>query len=82
MFDLPYQLSEDGIEMHFAVNHLGHFYLVQLLTKTLCESAPSRVVVVSAESHRQVFGFVKRFSLESRIVLIERGLERGCSGLI
>lgn len=51
---LPYQTSEDGIEMHFAVNHLGHFYLTQLLTDTLCNSAPARVVVVSSESHKYV----------------------------
>jgi len=52
VFGLPYQKSEDGIEMHFAVNHLGHFYLTQLLTETLCKSAPARVVVVASESHR------------------------------
>ena len=52
VFGLPYQKSENGIEMHFAVNHLGHFYLTQLLTEILCKSAPSRVVIVSSESHR------------------------------
>eukprot|EP00794_Sanderia_malayensis_P018717 gene18716-20606_t len=52
VFGLPYQLSDDDLEMHFAVNHIGHFYLVKLLTGALRKSAPSRVVVVSSESHR------------------------------
>lgn len=49
---LPYEQSVDGIEMHFAVNHLAHFYLTKLLVPLMCESAPARVVVVSSESHR------------------------------
>lgn len=52
VFGVPFQLSEDRLEMHFATNHLGHFYLVQLLRETLIKSAPARVVVVSSESHR------------------------------
>ena len=35
----PYTLSEDGIEMQFAVNHLGHFYLTQLLLPMVVETA-------------------------------------------
>ena len=49
---LPWQLTQDNIEMTFAVNHVGNFYLTQLLTSVLIRSAPSRVVVVSSESHR------------------------------
>ena len=41
----------DGIERHFAVNHLGHFFLSNLLSGVLKKSAPSRVVVVASESH-------------------------------
>lgn len=52
VFGLPHSLTEDGFEMTFQVNHLGHFYLVKLLTPILIESAPSRVVVLSSESHR------------------------------
>jgi len=52
VFGKPFQLSTDGLELHFATNHLGHFYLVQLLRDILIKSAPARVVVVSSESHR------------------------------
>uniref|UniRef100_A0A8D1BTI0 WW domain containing oxidoreductase n=1 Tax=Sus scrofa TaxID=9823 RepID=A0A8D1BTI0_PIG len=52
VFALPWSLTKDGLETTFQVNHLGHFYLVQLLQDVLCRSAPARVVVVSSESHR------------------------------
>lgn len=44
--------NEDGLEMTFALNHLGYFSLTCLLAQTLVESAPSRVVNVASESHR------------------------------
>ncbi|XP_070808840.1 WW domain-containing oxidoreductase [Pituophis catenifer annectens] len=52
VFGLPWQLTEDGLERTFQVNHLGHFYLIQLLKDVLCRSAPARIVMVSSESHR------------------------------
>uniref|UniRef100_A0A914UX67 WW domain-containing oxidoreductase n=1 Tax=Plectus sambesii TaxID=2011161 RepID=A0A914UX67_9BILA len=48
----PFELSEDGYEMSFAVNHLGHAYLTRLLLDRLKASAPARVVILSSESHR------------------------------
>lgn len=54
MFGAPWRLTEDGLESTFQVNHLGHFYLVQLLEDVLRRSSPARVVVVSSESHRLV----------------------------
>lgn len=46
------QLSVDGLEMTFAVNHLAYFLLTNLLLEVLKESAPSRIVSVSSEAHK------------------------------
>ena len=40
--------TEEGFELMFGVNHLGHFLLTDLLTERLVASAPARVVVVSS----------------------------------
>ncbi|XP_063698205.1 retinol dehydrogenase 12-like [Culicoides brevitarsis] len=39
--------TEDGLELHFGVNHVGQFVLTNLLLETLKKSAPARVLVVS-----------------------------------
>lgn len=46
--------SVDGIEMTFALNHLGYFLLTNLLIEQLRASAPARVVVVASDAHRGV----------------------------
>jgi len=51
-FFLWHQESVDGIEMTFALNHLGYFLLTNLLLDTLKASAPARIINVSSGSHR------------------------------
>lgn len=51
---LPYGQSDDGIERHIAVNHLGHFALTGLLVDLLTATPGSRVVTVSSSIHRSV----------------------------
>jgi light-dependent protochlorophyllide reductase len=45
------RLSADGYELTFAVNHLGHFLLTNLLLTRLLANAPARIVVVSSGVH-------------------------------
>src|SRR5882757_6093422 len=45
-------LSQDGIEMMIAVNHLAPFLLTNLLLDRLKASAPARIVTVASQAHR------------------------------
>lgn len=51
----PYRETADGFEMHFGVNHLGHFALTGLLLEAILKGSSmhggSRVVTVSSGMH-------------------------------
>jgi NAD(P)-dependent dehydrogenase (short-subunit alcohol dehydrogenase family) len=48
----PKSVTEDGFELQFGVNHLGHFALTGLLLNGLLLAPGSRVVTVSSIGHR------------------------------
>ena len=49
---LSRSLSADGLEMTFALNHLGYFILTNLLLKELLTSTHGRIINVCSEAHR------------------------------
>ena len=51
-FFLTREVSVDGHEMTFALNHLSYFLLTELLRDLLVKSAPARIVNVSSVAHR------------------------------
>lgn len=46
------QLTEDGFEMDFGVNHLGHFLLTNLLLEQLTAAEQGRIVVVASGAYK------------------------------
>jgi len=52
----PKQLTVQGVEMQFGVNHLGHFaltgHLLDVLAASGTDDEPARVVSVSSQAHR------------------------------
>lgn len=46
------QESVDGLEMTFALNHLGYFLTTILLWDVIATSGPARIVNVSSDAHR------------------------------
>jgi NAD(P)-dependent dehydrogenase (short-subunit alcohol dehydrogenase family) len=47
----PLNRTDEGWEMQFATNHLGHFLLTCLLSPALINGSPSRVVNLSSGGH-------------------------------
>ena len=45
------QVTHDGLEMQFGVNHVGHFLLTHLLLPLIRKSAPARIVNLSSAGY-------------------------------
>ncbi|MCB9185735.1 MAG: SDR family oxidoreductase [Flavobacteriales bacterium] len=46
------KLNEDGLEMQFATNHLGHFLLTNLLMENLKAAEKARIINLSSIAHK------------------------------
>jgi retinol dehydrogenase 14 len=60
-----FEESDDGVEMTFAANHLGHFLLTALLYERLAAAPTARIINVAGQSH---------WSADDKF---EQGLNRG-----
>ena len=69
-------LTAQGMEYTFGVNHLGHFYLTNLLLDRLRADAPARVVNVTSVGHHAAFGGLRFDDLQSETRY--EGLEAYC----
>ncbi|MBO8229838.1 light-dependent protochlorophyllide oxido-reductase [Prochlorococcus marinus str. MU1404] len=45
------KVSKQGIELTFAVNHLAHFYLVNILKEFIRDNEDSRIIITSSDVH-------------------------------
>ncbi|KAL2920719.1 Short-chain dehydrogenase TIC 32 chloroplastic, partial [Bienertia sinuspersici] len=60
VFGTPFALSQDNIELQFAINYFGHFLLTYLLLDTMKNTVSKtgvqgRIVNVSSEGHRLTY---------------------------
>ena len=52
----PFELTEDGVESHFAINHLAHYAMVSFLADELTRTAAvtgkdGKIVLISSNAH-------------------------------
>ena len=45
------KVSKQGVELTFAVNHLAHFYIINILSSFIKDSAESRIIITSSDVH-------------------------------
>ena len=64
------KISVDGIEMTFALNHLGYFLLTNLLYDMMGKSAPARIINVASSLH-------KMGNLDFQDIFFEQGYSGG-----
>ena len=61
-----YTKSVDGFELTFAINHLGHFLLTNLLLDRIKEAPSARIINVSSEAYRRAQIDFNDLNLERR----------------
>ena len=58
------KVTKEGLEMQWAINHLGHFYLTHLLWPRLLKSPSFRIVNVSSLAHNYIYAFYGKAVLD------------------
>lgn len=58
------EISEDGLELTFATNHLGYFMFTNLLKDALKVGRDARIINVSSEAHRFIRADLNNLQLE------------------
>lgn len=48
----PYRTTEEGLEMQFGANHVGHFLFTNLIMNKLLAAPKPRIVNISSDGHR------------------------------
>jgi retinol dehydrogenase-14 len=69
VFQCPFSKTEDGFETQMGVNHLGHFYLTNLLLDKLKSSNEARILIISSS-------LAKRGTIEFDNLNSEKGYEK------
>ena len=68
IYHAPRSVSADGVEIHFAVNHLGHFLLTSLLTDMIKDSGPgSRIVFLMNLDYRKGKVVIDDLNFQNRV---------------
>jgi NAD(P)-dependent dehydrogenase (short-subunit alcohol dehydrogenase family) len=60
------RLTEDGLELTFALNHMAYFVVTQELRERLVASAPARVVNRIGRASGRFVG-IRRFAIDGKL---------------
>ncbi|EJD42246.1 putative short-chain dehydrogenase [Auricularia subglabra TFB-10046 SS5] len=61
---LPYKKTKDGIEEHFATNHIGHFLLTNILMPVILKSKEPTIVNLTSGAHGHGTGDYSDYNFE------------------